>query len=157
MIYIVGDITAESFVKFDKQMSKFTSNDKVWITLMSSGGDAQVALAFYDRIKRHGNCVIDATGYVASAAVLILAAGAYRSMSPNAWVMVHEENMEGLTGDVKTIEREARQLRRYEDQWTRILSNVTQVDADKWTELHKKETYLTAEQCLAYGLIEEII
>ncbi len=160
MIYIVGEINFESFVEFDKALSKY-ENDKyspsLHIQLMSAGGDAQVALAFYDRIKKHGNCTITATGYVASAAVLILAAGKHRIMTPNSWVMVHEESMEGLSGDVKTIEREARQLRIYENQWTRLLASVTRATAEQWTELHKAETYLTAEQCLAYGLIEDIL
>lgn len=156
MIYIVGDITAEAFIEFDKQLSDYEGRD-VAIKLMSSGGDAQVALAFYDRIKNHNHCTIQATGYVASAAVLILAAGRHRIMTPSAWVMVHEESVENMSGDVRAVEREGRQLRRYEDQWSRILANCTKATAEQWTELHKAETYLTAEQCLAYGLIEEIV
>ena len=156
MIYITGDITVDSFVEFAKQMSK-NANNTVQISLISSGGDAQAALAYYDLIKAHGSCYIVATGYVASAAVLILAAGKKRYMTKNAWVMVHEESVTELAGDVRAIEREARQLRRYEDQWARILASVTNASAEQWTELHKAETFMMAEQCLAYGLIEEII
>lgn len=164
-IFISGDITIESFVDFTKRLRKAEllaeqipdEEGSIDITLISPGGDAQVALAYFDRIQASPLKVnIIATGIVASAAVLILAAGHTRRMTKNAWVMVHEESGD-ISGDVHSIEKEVAHWRRLETQWTKLLASVTVTSAEQWAELHKKETYITPEQCLAYGLIEDII
>lgn len=158
-IHVTGEISIESFTSFSKKLHKAVSQDvsNINIVLSSHGGDALAALAFYDLMKRTDVSIsVYATGIVASAAVLVLAAGKRRFMTPNAWVMVHEESIENLSGNVVAIEKEARQLRALENQWARLLAANSVATAEQWTELHKNETYLTAEQCLAYGLIQEI-
>lgn len=163
MIYIAGDITIESFVVFDKQLRKLEKAQGIFkpvhITLISPGGDAQVALAYFDRIVRSTRVVhICASGIVASAAVLILAAGDKRFMTKSSWAMVHEESVEGLDGtSVTSMEKETAHLRRLEIQWATLLAKVTSTTAEDWAILHKDETYLSAKQCKELGLIEEII
>jgi len=158
-IHIIGDITHEAFVDFDTALcTAEEANEEVEVILSSDGGNAQIALAFFDRIQSADVTVtIVGTGLVASAAVLILAAGHKRQITKNAWVMVHEESLSDLSGDVTAIEREAKQLRSYENQWTALLASVTRTSAEQWTHLHKAEVHIPALQCLAYGLIEEII
>lgn len=160
-IHIAGDITDESFAIFNRKLDKFESlnHESVQVTLLSGGGDAYTALAFFDRIKA-SKCHIDivATGLVASAATLILAAGDRRYMTKSSWIMTHEDQATVETGDsVSKIEKNAKHSRRLEDQWCKILASVTKTTVNKWDMLNKDETYLTPEQCLALGLIEEII
>jgi ATP-dependent Clp protease protease subunit len=155
-IYITGDITIESFSLFSKKLSK--QQGAIDIELISEGGEAIAALAYFDKIKRYRNVTITAYGIVASAAVLILAAGTKRRMARNAWIMVHEDSEsceESRT--VMELERDAKHYRRLENQWAEILSSVSKTSIDKWIELHKNETYLSAQECLELGLIEEII
>ena|ERR1700677_2804533 len=162
-IYLVTDIDNESFRLFSKKLSKL-ERDKVQqirVVLSSYGGDALSALAFYDRIRLSPIYVeITATGLVASAAVLVLAAGHYRRMTKNAWVMVHDDTphpTEVKNKRLVEVEKTAAHYRRLETQWNGILAETTKTDIPTWDRLHREETYLNPEECLALGLIEEII
>lgn len=162
-IYITGDIDDAAFAKFNKSLSRLEHTSKLFqvikIELISGGGDPYAALAFYDRIRQSKREIhITAYGLVASAAVIILAAGAKRYMAPSSWLMVHEDSMSNdESATVSEIERDAKHFRRLEDQWSALLSSVTPTSIAKWTELHKAETYLTAQECLTLGIIDGIV
>lgn len=159
-IYLIGDIDHEAHIRFTRKLSRLEceSDEPVTIVLSSDGGYATVALALYDRIKL-SRCPIHitATGLVASAAVLVLAAGDTRCMTRSAWVMVHDDTA-GIPKNARVSQarKHVTHGRRMERQWNHILSKVTATSADKWDELHKNETYLSPKECLMLGLIEEI-
>jgi ATP-dependent protease ClpP protease subunit len=159
-ILLHGEINHDLYSRFSEELKnleeEFFSVDDAEITieLCSDGGDATVALAFFDRIKSsHLNINVHASGLVASAAVLILAAGATRSMGDAAWVMVHEEQIEDANGSVSELEKETRRLRRMETQWCRLMASTTTLSFEGWTELHKSETWLDKPRCKEIGLI----
>lgn len=160
VIRIIGTIDEDAFNLFDEMLAELENEAKepIKVILMSSGGDAYSALAFYDRI-RLSPCVIHVRGYgcIMSAAVLILAAGDYRCMAENAWVMVHEDVGKIKHGSVVEAEREVKQLRALEDQWNKLLESRTGTTALKWSELHKATTYLNSTQCLELDLVDEVI
>lgn len=160
-LHIIGAVDSESYAKFSEELTQleYSQEEEITVELMSEGGDAYTAFAFYERIKNspiHIN--IRATGFVASAAVLVLAAGDKREMTKLAWAMVHEDGgveTEGLA--VFEMEREVKHMRTLELQWNEVLSSVTKISAAEWEVLNKKTTYLTPEACLNLGLIEEIV
>lgn len=163
-IYITGEITVESFMRFQKKLNLILEEtQQVYVELNSEGGDAYAAMAYFDLIQRKnknpGRAVnVTATGLCASAAVLILAAGKRRYMTKSAWVMVHEDTTPIRKGmQVSAVEKEAKHARRLEVQWAELLADVTSATSVYWEELHKNETYLNAKECLELGLIEEII
>lgn len=161
-IQIIGDIDENAYKEFVDTldgMEDIAPNETIFIELTSHGGDAQIALAFYDRIRLlKGNTVIYAFGIVASAAVLILAAGDKRYMAKNAWVMVHEDTTQVLETDrVSQAEKQLKVSRRMEEQWNRLLSERTKTSAKVWQELHENETHLDANECLKLGLITKVI
>jgi ATP-dependent Clp endopeptidase proteolytic subunit ClpP len=159
-IYLSGEINDENFSIFSKELTELENDgeENVCIELSSGGGDAYAALAFFDRI-RISTCSITivAFGQVASAAVLILAAGKRRIIAPSSWVMVHEDSpeVEGLS--VHEAERVVRHHRRLENQWNALLAKTTKTSANRWGRLHKKETFLTASECVTLGLADEIL
>ena len=160
-IYISGEINEEAFVEFDKELSRLLVSKckEIRVTLISEGGCAKAALAFFDRIVHSTKpVIITAIGSVESAAVLILAAGQHRRMHENAWVMVHEDSIEGIEGSkTSDLEKTAKHFRRMEDQWCYLLSLCTRTSQEQWSVFHRAETYLSALQCKNLGLIEEII
>lgn len=161
-LYIIGDISDESYKEFVEAldgMEDILEDDDILIELHSHGGCAMAALAFYDRIKRiKGEVTIEAYGLVASAAVLVLAAGDTRKLSKNSWVMVHEDTVAVKSSmSVSQVEKNAKVSRQFEIQWAKILAIETHTSARQWEELHKEEKYFTANDCLDLGLIEEII
>jgi ATP-dependent Clp protease, protease subunit len=165
-IYIIGEINEDKFKQFDIKLSRLEgrfannseTNNNVRVVLSSDGGSAIDAISFYDRIKQSElHITIEAYGMVASAAVLVLAAGDTRRLGKNAWVMVHEDVTDVEDGHrVTAAEKIVEHNRILEEQWNTILEQSTTTTREEWAELHKNETYLTADECLEYGLIDEV-
>lgn len=160
LIRIVGTIDEASFKEFSEQLYAYEQKDNrlaVTIELSSGGGVAYDALAFGARM-RNSPCdiIVKAYGFVASAAVLILAYGDARYMAAESWVMVHEDS-DKLKGSVVDLERESKHLRCMERQWAFLLAARTKTLASKWATLHKDTTYLTAQECMDLGLVDKII
>lgn len=155
-IYVVGEVSDENYLKFSKRLSALERQSKapIEIELMSFGGEVYSALAWAARIQASPCEVnIKAYGIVASAAVLILAAGDNRKMSKSGWVMVHEDSTE-VSGDVTTIEMSAKHGRRIEKQWSLLLAQCTTTSASTWERLHKRDLYMDADECIRLGLID---
>lgn len=158
-IRIIGEISEGSFEDFSKRLNELESqSDKpVHVEVCSGGGLPEAALAFYSRIRLSKvDVYIYVYGHASSAASLIVAAGDKRFMTKEAWIMVHEENSE-IEGDVKTFETEVEQMRRAENAWNDLLASRTKTTARSWAGMNHETTYLTAEECLELGLIDEIV
>ena len=48
-------------------------------------------------------------------------------------------------------------LKKLQKNINRILAEVTNKDQEFWDKVSQHDTYLTAEECLDYGIIDEII
>ncbi len=161
-IKIIGDIDHEAYLDFTTSMDEFEAESEkpINVVICSDGGDAMVALAFYERIKM-SPCEITttATGLVASAAVLILAAGKHRRMTKSAWVMVHDDTpgpeLKNLR--VSAAQKVTDHFRRVEDQWNQLLEECTGIFACQWDDLHRNETYLDSSECLRLNLVQEVL
>ena len=91
-----------------------------------------------------------------SAAAVILSCGTgERTMTQNSTVMVHEGSAfeAGKTTDVL---KGADHLKKLQSNINRILGEVTGKDQKFWEEVSKSDTYLTAEECLEYGIVDKI-
>lgn len=158
-LYITTEISDESYTKFSKRLTMLESRGSgpIEVELFSAGGDAYAALAFSARM-RASPCVIriHARGLIASAAVLILAAGDIREMAKEAWVMVHEDSGEN-SGNVSELMKQALHMEALEDQWAVLLEERSSTSAEAWRKLHNETKYLTSSQCLALGLIDKIV
>ena len=159
-IQIIGGIDEEMFRSFSEQLAEFekAKATDVFIELSSPGGHAYDALAFFSRMRLSPcNITILAYGLIASAAVLVLAGGDKRLMTKESWLMVHEDTVHKLTAKVTEAEKYTRHMRKLEDQWNMLLAMKTRLSAAGWSSLHRAESYITPEDCLKYGLIEEIV
>lgn len=163
-IYITGCIDDESFKQFSEELSAIEnspgkdSGKTVEIEINSFGGTAMDALAFYGRIIR-SPCTINATAYglVASAAVLVFAACKRRRMTVESWLMVHEDEDQLKNARTSQFEKHTKHMRLLENQWSEILEKLTGTDRGIWLNLHKEETYLTANDCVKLGIADEVI
>jgi ATP-dependent Clp protease, protease subunit len=159
LIRVIGTIDEVAYKTFSEELRalELASSLPITIELSSAGGVAYDALAFSGRM-RNSPCdlVVKAYGYIASAAVLVLASGDKRYLAKEAWVMVHEDSGK-IKGDVVTMEREVKHYRRMENQWATLLASLTDISADVWADLHKNTTYLCAGECLKLGLVDKLI
>lgn len=127
------------------------------MNITSYGGDVYAMLGLVDYIrsfpvKVNTHCI----GTCMSAASVLLACGTgVRTMSKNSTVMVHEGSAfeAGKTTDVmKGVDH----LKDLQKNINEILGEVSNKDAAFWEKVQRNDTYLTSEQCLDYGIIDNI-
>jgi ATP-dependent Clp protease protease subunit len=143
--------------RFDNFIQYTKGKKDVNLVISSYGGDVYAMLGTIDYfnslpIKVNTHCI----GACMSAAAVILACGTgKRTMTENATVMVHEGSAfeVGKTSDVL---KGADHLKKLQTNINRILGNVTEKTQEFWTEVSKQDTFLTSEECLEYGIVDEI-
>ncbi|AGG06305.1 MULTISPECIES: ATP-dependent Clp protease proteolytic subunit [Dehalococcoides] len=125
----------------------------------SPGGVISAGLAMYDtmqliRPKVSTICV----GVAASMATVLLCAGAKgkRYALPNATIHMHQA-MGGAQGQASDIEIAAREIMRQQDILRNILVKHTGQTMEKIVHDSDRDYYLSAQQAVEYGLIDEIL
>jgi ATP-dependent Clp endopeptidase proteolytic subunit ClpP len=134
----------------------------ITIIMNNPGGDVYHGLAIFDAIKTCKNHVtIIVYGYAMSMGSIILQAADRRVMGSNARVMLHY-GTDGFSGHVKTLEKvaeESKKLSTWDEKL--FLDKIKQKRSDytiaKVRKLLEHDTFLTAQEALDLGLIDEII
>lgn len=129
------------------------------IYINSPGGVISSGLAIYDTMHLI-KCEVSTIclGMAASMATVLLAGGAKgkRYCLPNSTVHMHQA-LGGAQGQASDIEIAAREILRLQDKIRTLLSNNTGQDYDKIVRDTDRDFYLTAEQAVEYGLVDEIL
>jgi ATP-dependent Clp protease protease subunit len=125
----------------------------------SPGGSVTAGLAIYDTMQYIKSPVSTiCLGMAASMAAVLLAGGApsKRIALPNSEVMIHQP-MGGARGQASDIEIHARNLLRTRDRINAILAAHTGQNIEKIAVDTDRDNFMTAEEALAYGLIDKVI
>ena len=125
----------------------------------SPGGVITAGLAIYDTMNLIRSDVSTiAVGSTASMATVLLAAGARgkRYALPNATVHMHQA-MGGIRGQAADIEIAAREILRNNEIIRNILSEHTGQPIERIRTDTDRDFYLSADQALEYGMIDEIL
>jgi ATP-dependent Clp protease, protease subunit len=98
-------------------------------------------------------------GQAASAAAVILAAGTKgkRLALPNSRILSHQPATEGGYGQSSDIEIQAKEILRIRALMEQMLAEDTGKTTDEVSRDIERDKYLTAEQALEYGLIDEVL
>ena len=150
------DSLYSTIVKCD-YLQRTNPRTSINLSIASYGGDVYAMLGTIDffnslPVKVNTHCL----GACMSAAAVILACGTgKRTMSKNSTVMIHEGSAfeVGKTSDVL---KGADHLKKLQTNINRILGEVTNKDQEFWEEVSRQDTYLTSEECLEYGIVDEI-
>ena len=133
-------------------------NTDINLNIASYGGDVYAMLGLVDYIrslpvKVNTHCV----GTCMSAASVLLACGTgNRTITKNSTVMVHEGSSIEI-GKATDVMRGVEYLKDLQKNINKILGEVTNKDEDFWVKIQRNDTYLTPEQCLEHGIIDEIV
>jgi len=94
----------------------------------------------------------------ASMGAFLLAAGTKgkRFALPNAEIMIHQP-MGGAKGQATDIKIHAEQILRIRDKMNRILAERTGQSVEKIANDTERDNFMTAEEAVAYGLIDKIL
>jgi ATP-dependent Clp protease protease subunit len=130
------------------------------IYINSPGGSFTALTAIYDTMRYIKPDVRTVClGQAASAAAVILAAGTKgkRLALPNSRILIHQPATEGGYGQSSDIEIQAREILRIRSLMEQMLAEDTGKTTDEVSRDIERDKYLTAEQALEYGLIDEVL
>lgn len=161
VVHVTGTIGEDtSFEHVDCSITTLERESKQPITvrICSGGGSVYEALAIVGRLTASPcEIITEAYGQVASAACLILACGSNRRISKYT-TFLHHESSTWVSGKTTFMKEELEQLEREEQQWSQWMADFSKLTAKQWrTRSVKREYYLTAEDCLEIGIVDEII
>jgi ATP-dependent Clp protease, protease subunit len=125
----------------------------------SPGGSVTATLAIYDTMRMLTCSVATyCVGEACSGGAVLLVGGTEgkRYCLPNSRVMIHQP-LGGVGGQVSDIEIQAAEMFRYRDKLNEILSKHTKKPVDQIAKDTERDFFLSAEQAVAYGLVDSIL
>lgn len=131
----------------------------IFLYINSPGGSVTAGLAIYDTMQ-YIKCDVSTicVGMAASMGAFLLAAGkkGKRKILPNAEVMIHQVSG-GAQGQATDINIHAEQILKTKQRLNEILSERTGQPLEKVIEDTERDHFLTADEALAYGIVDEVI
>jgi len=132
------------------------------IYINSPGGSFTALTAIYDTM-RYIKPDIQTTclGQAASAAAVLLAAGTKgkRLALPNSRILIHQPAIsgEGTYGQSSDLEIQAKEIMRIRTLMEQMIADNTGQPISKVSKDVERDKYLTAQEAIEYGLIDEIL
>ena len=161
-LMLYGDI-AESFwgdTISAKEVTEYLADldvENINVYINSNGGVVDTAIAINNALRRHkAKVTVNIDGIAASAATLITCAGDTVRMPKNALFMIHNPSTIAM-GDSEEMRKQADVLEKYKNSIMETYLQKVNIDKEKLSELMDNESWLSAEEALKYGFIDEII
>jgi len=162
IIFLAGPIVERSASTIIQQLLYLQSirrNQDVHLYINSPGGLVDQTLAVYDTMQFLGAEIATyCIGQAASGAAVILMAGTKgkRYILPNAKVMLHQP-YGGITGQAEDIRIQAEEVLRDKKRLNEIIARCTGKPVDQVAIDTERDCYMSAEEALKYGLVDEIL
>ncbi len=131
----------------------------IMLYINSPGGSVSAGMAIYDTM-RYLKCEVSTVciGLAASMGAFLLAAGAKgkRRALPHAEIMIHQP-LGGAKGQATDIQIQAEQILKIKKTMNELLAQNTGKPLKTIEKDVERDHYLSADEALSYGLIDEII
>lgn len=166
-VFIYGEITKYAWeeygevssITFKNELDELGDVDEINLYINSPGGSVFEAMAIIAMLDRHPADIIShIDGLAASCASVVPMISKRIIMPSNALMMIHHAwtfamgNAASLRKSADDIERISQAMCQY------YLDRAgDKLSEEKLNEMLEEDTWLTAEQCLEYGLCDEII
>ena len=155
----VDDISANLVVAQMLFLEADDPDKDILLYINSPGGSVSAGMAIYDTMQ-YVKCEVSTIciGLAASMGAFLLAAGAKgkRKVLPNSEVMIHQPHG-GARGQASDIAIHAEKILATKKLMNRILSERTGQPLERIERDVDRDHFLTAQEALDYGLIDEII
>lgn len=162
IIFISGEIDDVMASLTVAQMIFLEADDPdkdIFLYINSPGGSVTSGMAIFDTMQ-YIKCDVSTIciGMAASMGAFLLAAGAKgkRKSLPNAEVLIHQPSG-GTRGQATDILIHAEHIISVKKKMNRILAERTGQTVKKVTDDTERDNYLSAQDALEYGIIDEII
>ncbi len=131
----------------------------IHIYINSPGGSVTAGLAIYDTMQ-FVTCDVTTycMGIAASMGAVLLCAGTKgkRYALPNSDIMIHQVSG-GAQGQASDVERQVEFMFKLKKRLNNILSLHTGKPVEQVEKDADRDYYMTAEEALAYGLVDEVV
>lgn len=155
---------------FSKQFirNELSGNEKNPVTaqISSLGGAVDHALNIYDQFIAHGNVTAELSAFVASSATIIALGAKTIRMNENSFFLIHKAmnwvdewgtmNEDEIEELINKLEKQKQQLAKVTLQIAKMYVKRTGQTLEAILDLMKQEIWLTAEEALEKGFIDEI-
>ena len=162
IVFLIGEISyaraAEVIMKM-LYLDNLKRATEISLYINSPGGSVDDTMAIYDTIRFVGSPVATyCIGRAQSGAAVILAAGSKgkRHALPHAKVMLHQP-WGGVSGQAADIKIQAEEVLKARTMINEILAKHTGQSIEKIAAETERDRYMTAEEALKYGLIDEVL
>ncbi len=162
IIFLSGPIVERIASQIIQQLLYLQSirrDQDVNLYINSPGGLVDQTLAIYDTMQFLGSDIATyCIGQAASGAAIILMAGTKgkRYILPNAKVMLHQP-YGGITGQAEDVRIQAEEVLRDKARLNGIIAHCSGKSVEQVQQETERDRFLTAEEALAYGLVDEIL
>lgn len=164
VILLDGEINSAVSASVTAQLLFLESKDPkkdITMYINSPGGSVTAGLAIYDTMQ-FVSCDVSTVvmGIAASMGSFLSSAGAKgkRFSLPNSEIMIHQPLISGGIGGQQTdVMIHARNLERTRDRLEHLLAENCNKTFDEIHAACERDNYMTADEALAFGLIDKII
>lgn len=170
-LYIYGDVEGDGYDfwtgnviesetsanHFRDELAKYPNAQEINVYINSYGGSVFEGTAIYNQLKRHpAHKTVYIDGFACSVASVIAMAGDTVIMPRNAMMMIHNmwmcacgnaDELRKAAEDLDAINAAGRQAY--------VAKAGGKLDESTLVEMMDAETWLTAEQCIEYGLADQ--
>ena len=162
ILFLGGEVTDEEANLIIAQLLFLEADDPdkdIFLYINSPGGSVSAGLAIYDTI-RYLKCdvVTICVGLAASMGAFLLASGAKgkRKALPNSEIMIHQPSG-GAYGQASDVKIHADHIIKTRRKLNEILAERTGRPLSVIEEATERDNFLSAEEALEFGLIDEIV
>ncbi|MBE6970028.1 MAG: ATP-dependent Clp endopeptidase proteolytic subunit ClpP [Ruminococcaceae bacterium] len=155
----VNDTTASLIVAQLLYLEAQDPDKDIQFYINSPGGSVSAGLAIYDTMQYiKADVSTICIGLAASMGAFLLAAGAKgkRIALPNAEIMIHQPSG-GSRGQASDIKIQAEQILKIREKLNKMLAENTGKSVEQIALDTERDHYMSAEEALAYGLIDKVI
>lgn len=166
-IYLYGDVVDDSFedeaeisaIDFSRKLKQLVGIKEIEIRIQSYGGSVFAGVAIYNMLKNYpAKIIAHIDGVAASIASVISMSADTIIMPQNSMMMIHNPMAAISFGNSQQLRKKADDLDKIAE--CAITSYLDKSDGkitrEKLIELLDHETWLSAEECLEYGLCDEV-
>ncbi len=162
IIFLGSEIDDEVANGVIAQMLVLESEDpdkEITLYINSPGGSVTAGLAIYDTMQ-YVRCPVATVclGQAASMGAWLLASGSagLRRALPNSKIMIHQP-LGGISGQATDIEIHANEILKLRSWMNDIMAKHTGKTAEVIAADTERDRYLTAEEALEYGVVDEVV
>ena len=162
IVFLIGEISYQRAAEIIMKMlylDNLKRDTEISLYINSPGGSVDDTMAIYDTIRFVSSPVATfCIGRAQSGAAVILAAGTKgkRHALEHAKIMLHQP-WGGVTGQAADIKIQAEEILKAKTMINELLAKHSGQPVEKIAKENERDRYMTAEEALQYGLIDEVL